>query len=666
MTSTDEERRADVSRRLNNSPNLRAAIHKAAEDGVLADLVGPVLRAELAGTPVLESVAHGDALEATVPPLALEAIVKRVGRPPLLVQNQLIQLVPLEDFPPATDTLIKATEPLVASVGRVAFVNHAMSWGGTGWVVKADGSKRVVATNRHVAKIVASRAPDGSGFFMRAPNTGVRYGAEIDFGETLERPPGAPAPFRVNKVIYLADDLSPDVALLEIDGDDLPSAFELAEEEAVDDELVAIIGYPAFDTRNDATDQERYFRDLYDVKRYAPGKVMQPLGADRIFTHDCTSLGGNSGSPLLRLTDSKVVGLHFAGRYGIANSAVGVTTLRQILEGKAPVGPFSTPAPTESRSDGTHEVSAFVGRAGYDPAFLGDGDGLLAPWPGLPADVEGQLSAPADATPENPHEIRYTHFGVKYRGDRRQPVITAVNIDGAKSVPIKRGDDKWFIDLRIPVSVQLNQDDYDDPEIDRGHMVRREDPNWGDDIVPGPDRPTSLTAQMANDDTFHYVNAALQTSQLNQSKQLWQGLENYLLDSARLKGFKLSVFTGPVFRVDDPEIKPGLQAPLEFWKVAVMVDSETDELHATAYLLSQGELIRDLLEKRSRNEGVEGFTLGEYRTFQIAIRDLAEATGYDLSPYVDADPLGTAADNEGVEDGVPVFVPLDSLEQVVT
>ena len=668
MTLSEQERLAGVTRKLDGSPRLRAAIHRAAEDGTLPDLVGPRLGAVLTRTPALRAVGNGDALESSIPPLALEAIVKRIGRPPLLVQNNEIQLVPLEDFPAATDSLIKGTEPLVRSVGRVAFVNHAMTWGGTGWVVKAEGSKRVVATNRHVAKIVAGRATDGSGVFLRSPSTGVRYGAEIDFGETLERQPGTPEPVRVVRVVYLADDLSPDVALLEIDGDALPSAFELAEDEAGDEDLVAIIGYPAFDTRNDTSAQEFYFQDLYDVKRYAPGKVMQPLGTDRVFSHDCTSLGGNSGSPLLRLRDGKVVGLHYAGRYGVANSAVGVTTLRQILDGNPPVGPFARSAPTEARADGIHEAAFFVGRAGYDPAFLGDGE-LLTPWPGLPQDVEALLSVPSDGTDENPHEIRYTHFGVKYHSDRRQPLMTAVNIDGARSVPIKRGDDKWFADLRIPAAVQLGQDDYDDPEIDRGHMVRREDPNWGEDIVVGADgRPTSVTAQLANDDTFHYVNAALQTSQLNQGKQLWQGLENYLLDNARLEGFRLCVFSGPVFRVDDPEVKEGLPAPLEFWKLAVMVtaDSGHRRLHATAYLLSQGQLIRDLLEKRSRNEAVEGFTLGEYRTFQIAVRDLSDATGYDLGRYAAVDPLGRSADDEGVEDGVPVFVPLDSLDQVIT
>src|SRR5688572_17911618 len=110
MTVSDEERLAEVTRRLDRSPDLRATIHKAAADGRLTDLVGPVLGSVLTSTSALGDVARGDALEASVPPLALEAIVKRVGRPPLLVQNGIIQVVSLEAFPPATDTLIKGTE----------------------------------------------------------------------------------------------------------------------------------------------------------------------------------------------------------------------------------------------------------------------------------------------------------------------------------------------------------------------------------------------------------------------------------------------------------------------------------------------------------------------------------------------------------------------------
>ena len=127
------------------------------------------------------------------------------------------------------------------------------------------------------------------------------------------------------------------------------------------------------------------------------------------------------------------------------------------------------------------------------------------------------------------------------------------------------------------------------------------------------------------------------------------------------------MFAGPVIREDDPEIKEGVRAPLEFWKLVAMVDADKNALHATAYMLSQGQLIRDLLEKRRKTEAVEGFVLGEYRTFQIAIRDLADATGYDFSIYTSADPLAkTAPSEEAVASGEPVFIPLDVLEDIVT
>lgn len=661
----DEERRlGDLRRRLEDSPALREAIERAVTSGELpADLASPRSVDEVGAGGELESVLRVD---------ALEAIVRRVGRPPLVVRNDGVELEDLPDFPAGTDALIKGVERSVLSVGRVEFVNHSMAWGGTGWVVhEEDDGARIVATNRHVAKVVAQRGFDGSGVFLRSPTSGLRYGAEIDFREEVGSNPGDARPVEVVAISYLADDASPDVALLRITGDDLPSALPLAAAEAEADQLVALIGYPAYDSRNDPDDQARYFRDLYEVKRFAPGFVMQALGGRRALTHDCTSLGGNSGSPLISLADGTVVGLHFAGQYGVANSAVGVETLRRLIAGERPMlsagaAVSQEQAKTEAASDGVHAPDFFDGREGYDPAFLGDG--LDAPWPGDPADLVPGLAHPSDEDPARPFELRYTHFGVKYHLDRRQPLLTAVNVDGEHPVRIKRGRDKWFRDQRIPIEAQLTREDYDDPEIDRGHMVRREDPNWD----PAATSPADVTprAQLANDDTFHYTNSALQHSKMNQGKQLWQGLENYLLDSARTEGFKACVFTGPIFRVDDPLLAAGLPVPQEFWKLVVMPAATDDggtRLHATAYLLSQGELIRDLLEKRSRVEGLEGFVLGAYRTFQVAIADLAEVTGLGLDHYVPFDPLGQSRiGTEAIDSGEPLFVPLDSFDEIVT
>jgi endonuclease G, mitochondrial len=96
-----------------------------------------------------------------------------------------------------------------------------------------------------------------------------------------------------------------------------------------------------------------------------------------------------------------------------------------------------------------------------------------------------------------------------------------------------------------------------------------------------------------------------------------------------------------------------------------MVNAERESLHATAYLLSQGDLLRELLENRNRTEANEGFVFGPYRTFQIAVSDLADATGYDLSPYVDADPLAAAESGREATD-VPLFVPLERREDICT
>jgi endonuclease G len=263
---------------------------------------------------------------------------------------------------------------------------------------------------------------------------------------------------------------------------------------------------------------------------------------------------------------------------------------------------------------------------------------------------------PSDDPPE-PNELRYTHFGVKYSAASKVPLITAVNIDGEQAVRIKRGTDRWFSDGRIDPALQLNAKNFKDAEIDRGHMVRREDPNWGDD------------AQLANDDTFHYVNAAAQHSLLNQGKTLWQGLENYILDNVRTHGFKACVFTGPILRdADEPDdaVIDGAIAPQEFWKVVATLDAADRKLHATAYVLSQGQLIRKLLEKRSKKEALEGMELGAYRTFQVAISDLAEATGYDFGAYVKADPLSnTRPGQEAMAAGEPVYLPIEDVADIV-
>ncbi|WP_343892474.1 DNA/RNA non-specific endonuclease, partial [Sphingomonas oligophenolica] len=154
------------------------------------------------------------------------------------------------------------------------------------------------------------------------------------------------------------------------------------------------------------------------------------------------------------------------------------------------------------------------------------------------------------------------------------------------------------------------------------------------------------------------------------------GNQHYILDSARTKGFQACVFTGPVLRGPDddpvePDLAPGEElvidgatVPMEFWKLVVTRNENGSDIHATAYLLSQGELIRKLLDKRSERESLEGFVLGEYRTFQLKIADLASVTEYDFSHYASKDPLARISADEGLDDQQPIVLPLESLADI--
>ncbi|MGI8312444.1 S1 family peptidase [Saccharopolyspora hattusasensis] len=62
---------------------------------------------------------------------------------------------------------------------------------------------------------------------------------------------------------------------------------------------VYVVGYPAADSRrNDPEEMQRIFAGGYNVKRLQPGEVRSASGS---VIHDCSTLGGNSGSCLFDL-----------------------------------------------------------------------------------------------------------------------------------------------------------------------------------------------------------------------------------------------------------------------------------------------------------------------------------------------------------------------------
>jgi len=540
-----------------------------------------------------------------------EAIVLRFGRPSLLVREDTFE-VPLSDtwrerLYPSKQLLDTA----IRSVGRVEVAGFGGEYVGTAWVV-APG---VAVTNRHVALLFARGT--GTNVTMRTDPAGRPYTPCVDFAEELGR--GRSNEVRVASVLYIADDddLSPDLAFLRLHGpaEYLPPSIPLATTGPSAGHVVATIGYPAQDSRNDAADQARIFEGIFDVKRLAPGEVVAVEATS--FTHDCTTLGGSSGSVILDVASGRAVGLHFAGRYLEANFAVSAETIREHLRraGLPEAAPVTSPALPGQRPEPTIVREQLDGRQGYAEEFLGP-DALRVPLPTL----SGNLTDAAVVVDEAAHgrgriTLDYEHFSVVMHAERRLATYTASNIDGGRLQRIKREKDRWFLDPRIDTRFQIGDELYRDNDLDRGHLVRRLDPAWGD----------IAEARLGAGDTFFFTNCSPQHIKFNQ--QLWLELEDYLLDNAETRGFAACVFTGPVFDAGDPVYR-GVQLPRAFWKVATMVHDQRDALTATGYIVSQGDLIQDI-----------EFVFGEFRTYQVPLRRLEELTGLDFGTLRDADPL---------------------------
>jgi endonuclease G len=270
--------------------------------------------------------------------------------------------------------------------------------------------------------------------------------------------------------------------------------------------------------------------------------------------------------------------------------------------------PGAVPGPAEPAEIVAVEqgLEWYAGSAGYDPQFLGQKVEL----PRLPAQMKGDIAQLKDGSG---HELRYTNFSLVMNKARKLAFFTAVNIDGAQLQELKRDADKWYFDPRIERDFQMGPEAYAKNDLDRGHLVRRLDPVWGD------------RALEANEDTFHFTNASPQHKNLNQ--KTWQELEDYILKNAGQFTLRVSVFTGPVFRADDMLYRGKFQIPAEFWKVVVMVRQD-GELSATAYLQTQKNLIVDL-----------EFAYGEYKTYQVPVTRIEALTGLDFGQLRTFDPL---------------------------
>lgn len=632
------------------SPNFRKAI-ELARDAMVAvqqparsGLESSVTVFDAADVDRATSALAADRFEsvrATPGGVTMEAIVRSALRPSFYLSRDRIlsrrdgltdaarQIMDAMDLDFDDQALFEARqqdlEARARSAGRLNLFNAFRAYAGTGWLVD-DG---IAVTNRHVAQLFAQRWMGEDWEFQDG-----QFDRKVEVRlNPLEQIDTADDPVRsalVTQVLWVAGPGEPDMAFLKVHAPGL-EPIPLAEAPPKAERPVAVVGYPEEDPRDNPGHLiAAFFGTAFGVKRCAPGRVMD--GDGWMFEHDASTLGGNSGSVVLDTETGEALGLHFAGAAQERNVAVSADTVAAALRRlKTQVAmPALSGGAVEDEPEAS-QADSFADRTGYDRDFLGQAvpPPDFGPWEADLAPVKG-----------GGNELRYCHFSVWQSASRRLPVMTAVNILGPKIRRISRAG-RWRLDARLARGHQIGNELYRNNTLDKGHMVRRLDPCWAEDLG---DDETVLKAQA---DTFHYTVSVPQHEDLNQKD--WLGLEDYILDFAGDFGFRVSVMTGPVLRDDDRRLRdqPGAEdiaIPREFWKVAVMRRQDTGALSATGYILSHGELIRGLTEAE--------FVLGAYETYQVPLRLIEQATGLDFGAIRDADPLAVGTMSEaafGVE-----------------
>jgi endonuclease G, mitochondrial len=418
-----------------------------------------------------------------------------------------------------------------------------------------------------------------------------------------------------------------------------------AEGKAVIGEFVTIIQHPRGERKQVALRENRivdFTEDLVyydaDTEHGSSGSLVFNDQWETVALHHKSAKvseevkkGGvvNEGVRISRIVDH-LKGLSFEGE---AKTLIAPVLSPVTDRPTAPIG-AGPEAMTAAEAGGPEGVSIdrdYSSREGYDEDFLGGGM-LSVPLPALGDELAAQAATMADTAKSDgkpAHVLPYHHFSVVLSKERKLAFFTAVNIDGATERRLKRDSDSWSLDPRLPADVQTGETVYKDKHLDRGHLVRRLDACWG-----GSD----AIARGGNDDTFHFTNCAPQHEKFNRNATTWAGIEDYILDHADNEDFKVSVFTGPVL-ADDDKMYRGVKMPRQFWKVVTMAKSPGG-LSATAYLLSQEELVDDLKEV-APVAGEEEFAFGAFKTFQVPVSEIEKLTGISFGSLSDHDPLAT-------------------------
>jgi endonuclease G, mitochondrial len=544
-----------------------------------------------------------------------------------------------------------------AAVCRIKVPSDGGAWYGTGFLV----GPRLLLTNHHV---------------LSNPDEASQSEAEFGYEHDLDGVLGEPVRFnlRPHEIFYANAELDITfVAVTPLSDEGVPldrygrlPLIPLSGK-AIDGEWVTIIQHPGAEPKQIAIRASQIIA--------LDPKVAYGVDLDQFIHYSTDTEPGSSGAPVFN-DQWQVLALHHKavpapekpGKVAkkpvwIANEGVRISAIFKLLErerfdkpqaglvldrldmslGLTPLSKGTTAGETLLEADRAPlALDRWVDVTGYDAGFLSQRIDLAKIY--APALAKG-LVAPLLNGPG--HELAYHHFTSVIHAERKFPLITAVYIDGNRLVHPGKRRDTWRRDARIADEYQPDGDFYEkgkgtDPiQFSRGHQVRLLDPCWSGSLNSAKALEES---HLASEDTFHYTNAAPQVQTYNDID--WGNLEDYLLEKAQTTEKRLTVFTGPIYRPNDPiygRRRTGgpWRIPLSFWKIAVLQKTPT-KIAAAAFIVGQTQYVQALYEAKVFS-GLKPYTVDEMRSrhIQTTIAAIEEETGLDFSAVRRFDAQGT-------------------------
>lgn len=255
----------------------------------------------------------------------LEAIVKTDGtRPSFFIRDGTVDLAssPAGDWRSGLEERKEQLELIFPRIGRIDDADQTQGFCGTGFLVH----KNFMLTNRHVLQLIAARDTSGKWNFnhkifvdfkheFRSNGTGVKRQLKnvVFAGDT---PIASRGEIDHHKLDMALIELEPATAACTPPGN---IVLDISTDWPQPGTPIYLIGYPGSPELgvDSFTILERLFQLQFGYKRLAPGYVVANTEGlpDWTFSHDATTLGGNSGSLVIKQgRESNSVGLHYGGR----------------------------------------------------------------------------------------------------------------------------------------------------------------------------------------------------------------------------------------------------------------------------------------------------------------------------------------------------------------